>query len=152
MRILASGWGRDHGEKEIMTGPLGDTETDSDGCLGLRQGYTTVKDAYTKAAKVKVVAGTEEVRMGGRYRLTVEFNREEIAQLFWAVHHGDTVQTFKLLLEEEERQEQEEEQRRATERLRRIQADAEKRNLLQQVREKLASPKQPPQPSGNGGN
>jgi hypothetical protein len=83
-------------------------------------------------------------------RLTIEFSREEIAQLFWAVHHGDTVPTFKLLLEEEDRQEEEEEQRRAKERLRREEAEREKRNLLQQVREKLASPKQPSQPTGNG--
>ena len=38
--------------------------------------------------------------MGGKskYRLTVEFSREEIAKLFYAVHHGDTVQTFRSLL------------------------------------------------------
>jgi hypothetical protein len=151
MHITASGWRRHHGELEIMNGPLGDTATDSNGYCYPGRGYLTVKDAYSKGAKVKVAAGTEEVRMGGRYRLTVEFSREEIAQLFWAVHHGDTVRTFKLLLEEEDRQEEEEEQRRVKERLRREEAETEKRNLLQQVREKLASPKQPPQPTGNGG-
>jgi hypothetical protein len=152
MRILASGWGRHHGEKEIMNGPLGNTEADSDGYLRRGRGYLKVVDTPSRiAAKVKVAAGTEEVRLGGRYRLTVEFSREEIAQLFWAVHHGDTVRTFKLLLEEEVRQEQEEAERRANERLRREEAEREKRNLLRQVREKLASPKQPPQPTGNGG-
>jgi hypothetical protein len=66
MRITAGGWGRSHGEKEIMKGPLGDTNADSDGRLGLHRGYFAVKDAYSKGAKIKVSAGTEEVRMGGR--------------------------------------------------------------------------------------
>src|SRR4029078_3781029 len=113
----------------------------------LGQGYLAVEDAYCRqTAKVKVKAGTEELRMGGRYRFTVEFSREEIAKLFFATHHGDIVQTFKSLLEDEERQEEEEQQRQEAERRaamfarhQRLTAQRERRKLLEQFGEKFAS-------------
>lgn len=148
MRITANGWQRKHGERAIMNGPLLDTGAESDGYRYLGSGYLKVEDAhYRKWARVKVLAGIDDLRMGGKskYRLTVEFSREEIAKLFYAVHHGDTVRTFRSLLEEEDRQEEEEELQQEIARQRREEAEIEKRKLLEEVREKLASPKQPRQ-------
>jgi hypothetical protein len=160
MRIMASGWQRHHGEREIMNGPLGDADADPDGRRSLGQGYLRVEDGYVSSrgfryyrerAKVKVAAGTEDLRLGGRYRLTVEFSREEIAKLFYAVHDGDTVQTFRALLEEEDGQERLEALQEQVaqfeafkEQERRREAEREKRKLLEELRQKLASPKQPP--------
>ena len=102
--------------------------------------------------KANVSAGTEQLRLGGRYLLKIELRREEIAKLFYATHDGDIVRTFRQLLEDDERQEEEEEQRQDAarrladiERRQRLAAQAEKRELLKQMREKLASLKQQPE-------
>jgi hypothetical protein len=149
MRIIARGWGRDQGEKEIVNVSLGEA-VDPPGpgdYYSLGQAYLQVEDPYIrKLAKAKIAAGTEEVRMGGRYLLRVELTREEIAKLFYATHNGDLVHTFRSLLEDEERQEDEEEQRQEAERraavlarFRRSAARRERRELLEQFGEKFAS-------------
>ena len=103
----------------------------------------------TSLAKAKLSAGTEPLRLGGRYLLKVELSRDEIAKLFFATHHGDIVRTFKSLLEDEERQAEEEDQRQEAERRaamlarhRRLAAQRERRELLEQLGEKLASLRQ----------
>jgi hypothetical protein len=147
MRVTVRGWGRDHGETEIINVALGDTATDGDGYRYLGQGYLRVENEYLpKMAKAKLSAGTEPLRLGGRYFLGVELSREEIAKLFFATHNGDLVQTFKTLLEDEERRSDAEERRREAEeraamleRHRRRAAQRERRELLEQFGEKFAS-------------
>jgi hypothetical protein len=106
-----------------------------------------VENAYLpKLAKAKLSAGTEPLRLGGRYLLRFELSREEISKLFYATHKGDLVQTFKSLLEDEERQAEEEEQRQEAERRaamlarhQRQAAQRKRRELLEQFGEKFAS-------------
>jgi hypothetical protein len=147
MRVTIRGWGRDHGETEIINVTLGDTAQDADGYRYLGQGYLRFENEYLpKMAKATLSAGTEPLRLGGRYLLGVELSRDEIAKLFFATHKGDLVETFKSLLEDEARQAEEEERRREAEqraamleRHRQRMARNEKRELLEQVREKFAS-------------
>jgi hypothetical protein len=148
MRVTVRGWGRDHGETEIVKVALGDPEDTSRGSYySLGEGYWRVENEYLpKMAKAKLSAGTKPLHLGGRYLLRVELSREEIAKLFFATHNGDLVQTFKSLLEDEERQAEEEERRREAEeraamlqRQQRRAAQRERRELLEKFGEKFAS-------------
>lgn len=149
MRVTVRGFGRDHGETEIVNVALSDAEEDSGpgSYYYLGQGYWQVENAYLpKLAKAKLSAGTEPLRLGGRYLLRFELSREEISKLFYATHKGDLVQTFKSLLEDEERQAEEEEQRQEAERRaamlarhQRQAAQRKRRELLEQFGEKFAS-------------
>jgi hypothetical protein len=142
MRITVQGWGRNHGEAEIVKVALGE------GALagpGSHWGYWRVENE-PEMAKAKLSACTEPLRLGGRYLLRVELSREEIAKLFFATHNGDLVQTFKSLLEDEERQAEEEEQRREAEQRaamlaqrQRLAAQRERQEMLKQFGEKFAS-------------
>jgi hypothetical protein len=152
MRIIARGWGRNQGETEIMNVALGDAvDPPAPGdYYSSGQAYLEVEHPYLrKRTTAKVSAGTEQLRLGGRYLLKIELSRDEIAKLFYATHGGDIVRTFRQFLEDEERQEEEEEQRQEAARLaasiqhhQHIRAQREKRELLKQVGEKLASLKQ----------
>jgi hypothetical protein len=147
MRVTVRGWGRDHGETEIVNVALGEATDSGPGSYYLSEGYLRVENAYLpKMAKAKLSAGTERLHLGGRYLLGVELSREEIAKMFYATHKGDLVQMFKSLLEDEERQEEEEAQRQEVERRavvlarhRRAAAFLERRELLEQFGEKFAS-------------
>ena len=148
MRVTVRGWGRDHGETEIVNVALRDAEGLGPGSYySLSQAYWQVENEYLpKMAKAELSAGTEPLRLGGRYLLKVELSRKEIAKMFFATHNGDIVRTFKSLLEDEERQAEEEEQRQEAERRaamlarhRRLAAQRERREVLEQFGEKLAS-------------
>jgi hypothetical protein len=147
MRVTVRGWGRDHGETEIVNVTLGDAEESGPASYYLGQGYLRVENAnLPKMAKAKLSAGTEPLRLGGRYLFRVELSRAEIAKLFYATHQSDLVQTFRSLLEDEERQAEEEEQRQEAERRaamlarhRRLAALRERRELLEQFGERFAS-------------
>jgi hypothetical protein len=147
MRVTVRGWGRDHGESEIINVKLGDTAQDADGYRYLGQGYLRFENEYLpKMAKAKLSAGTEPLRLGGRYLLGVELSRDEIAKLFFATHKGDLVELFKSLLEDEQRKEEEEERRQEAERRaamlarhQRWEAQKKRRELLNQFGEKFAS-------------
>jgi hypothetical protein len=149
MRITARGWGRNQGQTEVVNVALGQA-VDGPGpgeYYHLGQAYLQIENPYSRnMATANVSAGTEQLRLGGRYLLKVELSREEIAKLFFATHHGDIVQTFKSLLEDEERQEEEEKQRQEAERRaamfarhRQLAAQRERRKLLEQFGEKFAS-------------
>ena len=76
MRVTVRGWGRDHGETEIVNAALGDPEDSRPGSYYLGQGYWRVENEYLpKMAKAKLSAGTEPLRLGGRYLLRVELSR-----------------------------------------------------------------------------
>lgn len=147
MRVTIRGWQRDHGKTEIINVELRDSAEDADGYRYLGRGYLRVENPYLpKIATVKLSAGTEPLRLGGRYLLEVELSRDEIAKLFFATHKGDLVEMFKSLLEDEARQAEEEERRREAEqraamleRRRRLIAQNERRELLEQFGEKFAS-------------
>jgi hypothetical protein len=149
MRITARGWGRNQGQMEIVNVALEEAiSTPGPGnYYHSGQAYLDVENPYTrKLTTAGISAGTEQLRMGGKYLLKIELSRKEIAKLFFATHDGDIVQMFKSLLEDEEREAEEEERRREAEqraamleRHRQRMARNEKRELLGQVREKLAS-------------
>jgi hypothetical protein len=147
MRVTVRGWGRDHGETEIVNVALGDPKDSDPDSYYLGQGFLRIENAWAPhLAKAQLSAGTESLRLGGRYLFRVELSREEIAKLFFATHHGDIVRTFKSLLEDEERQAEEEEQRQEAERRaamlarhQRLAAQRERRELLEQFGEKFAS-------------
>ncbi len=151
MRVTVRGWGRDHGETEIINVALGDPEDPRPHSYNLGEGYWRAENEYLpKMAKANLSAGTEPLRLGGTYLLRVELTREEIAKLFFATHKGDLVQTFKSLLEDEERQAEEEALQREAEhraamlaRNRRSSARRERRELLEDFGEKFASLNRP---------
>lgn len=147
MRVTVRGWGRDHGETEIVNVALGDAaESDPDSYYP-SQGYVRVDNAYLpKVANAKLSVGTEPLRLGGRYLLRVELSRDEISKLFFATHKGDLVEMFKSLLKDEERKEEEEERRQEAERRaamlarhQRWEAQRKRRELLEQFGEKFSS-------------
>jgi hypothetical protein len=146
MRVTVAGWGRDHGEKEIVNVPLGDA-VQHPGSYALGFGYWRVENEYLpKMAVAKLSAGTEPLRLGGTYLLRVELSREEIAKLFFASHKGDLVEMFRSLLADEEREDKEEERRQEAEqraaklaRHQRLVTQRERRQLLEQFGEKFAS-------------
>lgn len=152
MRITARGWGRNQGETEIMNVALEDAVDPPapDDYYSSGQAYLQVEHPYSrKTTTANVSAGTGQLRLGGRYLLKIELSRNEIAKLFYATHDGDIVRMFRQFLEDEERQEEEEEQRQeaalrlaSIQRRQRLAAQAEKRELLKEVGEKLASLKQ----------
>jgi len=81
MRIIARGWSRDQGEKEIVNVSLGEAvdPPDTGDYYSLGQAYLQIENPYSrKLAKAKVAAGTEELRMGGRYLFRVELSREKL--------------------------------------------------------------------------
>ena len=111
MRVTIRGWGRDHGEKEIVDVKLGDTQHPTGESYWLDTGYWLIENPYLPWAKAKLSAGTEPLRLGGRYLLTIALSREETAKLFFSTHGGDLVRTFKSLFENEERQAKEDRQK-----------------------------------------
>jgi hypothetical protein len=144
MHIKARGWGRNQGETEILNVAL-ESATDSPGpgnYYQLDQAYLDIENAYTRRSKVKIAAGTEHLRMGGRYLLRIELSRKEIAKLFFATHDGDIVRTFKSLLEDEEREEERREAAAFLARHQQFEAQKQRRELLEQLGEKFASLKQ----------
>jgi len=96
MRIVVRGWGRDEGEKLIMSAALGEAETDSTGRY--IWGATHLK-VYPSTV---LVSSSAELRLGGKYLLRVELDRNEIAELFYKTHEGDLVQMVRSFIEEEE--------------------------------------------------
>jgi hypothetical protein len=146
MRVTVRGWGRDHGETEIVNVTLGDAAESGPDSYYLRQGYVRVDNAYlSKMAKANLSAGTEPLRLGGRYLLRVELSRDEISKLFFATHRGDLVEMFKSLLNDEERKEEEERRQEAERRAamlarhQRWEAQRKRRELLEQFGEKFSS-------------
>ena len=144
MRIKARGWARDQGETEIVNVAL-ERATDSPGpgtYYQSGQAYLDVRNAYTRQSKAEIAAGTTHLRMGGRYLLTIELSRKEIAKLFFATHDGDIVRTFKSLLEDEEREEERREAAAFLARHQQFEAQKQRRELLEQFGEKFALLKQ----------
>jgi hypothetical protein len=92
MRVIASGWGRDHGVKEIIETPLADVPA-KDEIDSYYMGETylqtvgTTKDSRLPFGGVRVSAGAK-LNLCGRYLVRVELSRSEIARLF-ELTHGD---------------------------------------------------------------
>jgi hypothetical protein len=77
MRIIARGWGRNQGETEIMNVALGDAvDPPAPGdYYSSGQAYLEVEHPYLrKRTTAKVSAGTEQLRLGGRYLLKIELS------------------------------------------------------------------------------
>lgn len=103
MRIIVRGWGRDQGEKEIMNSALAEAETDPSDRYTRGKTYLEVQYPRSRRSTVRISTGTE-LRLGGRYLMHVELNRDEIAQLFFETHGGDIVRMFRTFMDDEERQ------------------------------------------------
>jgi hypothetical protein len=66
MRVTVRGWGRDHGETEIVNVALGDAADSGPDPYYLIQGYCQIENAWaSNLAKAKLSAGTEPLRLGG---------------------------------------------------------------------------------------
>jgi hypothetical protein len=96
MRIVVRGWGRDEGEKVIMSTALSEAEADSTEHYTWERTYLKI---YPSAVHV---SSSTELRLGGRYLMRIELDRHEIAELFYKTHEGDLVQMVRSFIEEEE--------------------------------------------------
>lgn len=103
MRIAVRGWGRDQGEKEIMNSALAEAETETFDRYTRGKTYLAVQYPKSRRSTVRISTSTE-LRLGGRYLMHVELNRDEIAQLFFETHGGDIVRMFRTFMADEERQ------------------------------------------------
>jgi hypothetical protein len=100
MRITVRGWGRDQGEREIMSAGLADAESPA-GSYSRGKVYKAVLNQEDRRkTKVRVSTSTE-LRLGGTYLLHVELSRREIAQLFYETHSGSMVRMVRSFIEEE---------------------------------------------------
>jgi hypothetical protein len=82
MRITVRGWGRDHGEKELIDAYVGDMSVmEEGGKCHWGSTYLQITN-YGVQSKARMSAGTT-LNLGGSYLLHVELSDMEIAQLFY---------------------------------------------------------------------
>jgi hypothetical protein len=130
MRILARGWGRDQGEKEIMDAQLVDLpnmpEAEEDHTYIMGKTYLRVTKTYSGGPDPRVlVSAGSKLNLGGKYLVRLELSRREIAELFYLTHSGDIVRMVASFIQEEERQKRHE----LAERMARLIKDKEARRL-----------------------
>lgn len=96
MRLLARGWSRDHGDKEILEADILESPKDIDESesysksntyLGLKKSVRRLLggDSRTLITGVRILKHAE-VNLCGSYQFEVQISRTEIARLFYMTH------------------------------------------------------------------
>lgn len=90
MRVIARGWGRDHGEKEIIEGDLDEAKIQTgEFWHSMTEAYLQVRQRgigkYVLPPKVVISKGAA-LTLNGKYLVQVELGRSEIARLFYLTH------------------------------------------------------------------
>jgi hypothetical protein len=87
MRVIVEGWGRNHGEKEIMNtaGRLDDMP------VAPEESARTFGETYLQVHKTKFsctvdVWASENLNLNGSYQTRLELDRSDIALLFYLTH------------------------------------------------------------------
>jgi hypothetical protein len=106
MRIIARGWSRDHGPKEILKADLSDTEVVGDaGTYHKGETYLEVKntvrellDGGSRVIRSIRVSGDAALSLNGSYQIQLELSQSDIARLFYLTNSDrrfcDLVTTF----------------------------------------------------------
>jgi hypothetical protein len=108
MRITLRGWGRNQGEKELMTAQLEDepVREEIDG-YSMDETYLEVHPAPRVSGghmfQVSLATGAK-LNLNGSYLVRLELSRKDIARLFFLTHGGDIVRWFASFVQAEEEQ------------------------------------------------
>jgi hypothetical protein len=98
MRVFVRGWGRDHGEKDLMDAQI-DEMSATGGKYSWGHTYLEIIPRYfgSRHLKARVSAGTK-LNLGGSYLLHVELSDTEIERLFYQTRgqlsHDDIARLF----------------------------------------------------------